>query len=152
MFKKLLDRYREKKNEKILNKEIFKLDELYVGEIVLYKKCEDIGLGEVEHIYREIKKFAFFYECDYKKYRHIISGQELYVLGDYKSIIGDYAVHNLRKFEEVFPRFIRKHNLTLSSKVSLLFLIQGEENMNKELAPNQKSDELFNYRYQDSLD
>ncbi len=152
MFKKLIEKYKQKQNWKILNKEVFKLDDLYVGEIVLYKKREDVCFGKIDHHYSEIKKHAFFYKCGHQKYRHVISGQELSELGKYGSIVGDYAVHNLQKFEEVFPIFMRKYNLKPSSKVSLLFLIKGEENMNKEFKTIQENVELFNHPYQNELD
>ena len=146
MFDKLIKSIKQRKEEKeaiklekIMNKPEFRLCDLYVGEIVFYKKCENVGLGIVDHRYREVKKFAFFYKIDYEKYRHIVSNQELCELGSYNSIIGDYAVLNVRKFEEAFPLFMRKHNLKPNSKVSFNFIRNNEKDMNTELAPDQKN-------------
>lgn len=150
MLKKLFEMLKQRKEEKeaiklekIMNKPEFRLCDLYVGEIVFYKKREDVGLGKVDHHYRKVKKFAFFYEIGYNKYRHIISGQELYELGSYNSIIGDYAVHKIRPFNEVFPLFMRKHDLKSNSKVSLNFIIKNENEINAELAPEQEVIDLF---------
>lgn len=143
MFKKLIEQHKQKKFEKIMNKPEFKLGDLLVGEIVLYKKCEKIGPGKFDHHYREVKKFAFFYETNNHDYCHIISGQKLHIMGDYDSIIGDYAVHNIRPFKEAFPLFMRKHNLSDDSKVSYNFIITHEKEMNEQLNPNQKINELF---------
>ena len=143
MFKKLIEKHKQNKDKKFLNKPSFKLGDLYVGEIVLYKNRKSAGLGKVDHYYEEIKKFAFFYEIGYNKYRHIISGQELFELGSHNSIIGDYAVHKIRPFNEVFPLFMRKHDLKSNSKVSLSFIIKNENEINSELAPEQEVIDLF---------
>ncbi len=143
MFKKLIEQHKQKQYEKIMNKPEFKLGDLLVGEIVLYKKCEKVGPGKYDHHYREVKKFAFFYETNSHEYCHIISGQKLTKMGDYNSIIGDYAVHNIRHFKEAFPLFMRKHNLKPNSKVSLRFIYENEKSMNEELAPDQKVVDLF---------
>lgn len=143
MLKKLIEKHKQKQTEKILNKPAFRLCDLYVGEIVFYKKCEKVGTEKYDHHYREVKKFAFLYEIGYGKYRHIVSSQDLCELGGYNSIIGDYAVHKVRKFEEAFPLYMRKNNLKPNSKVSLKFIYENEKSINEELAPNQKLNDLF---------
>ena len=116
---------------------------VYINRIVLYKKCENVGFGVVDHHYKEIKKFAIFTEVDYQKYCHIKSNQKLYEMGAYKSIVGDYAVHKIRTFEETFPLFMRKNNFTTSTKVSRVFIEENEDKMNEQLDPNQEIVELF---------
>jgi len=145
MLKKLIKNYQQRKQEKLINKPIFKIGDLFVSEIVLYKKREHIGPGEYLHHYKEIKKLAFFYLCDYDKYRHIISGQDLRELGSYYSSIGDYAILEPKKFQEAFPIFMRRNKFDESTKVSLQFIINNEESLNKELDPNQKVNEIFQY-------
>ena len=106
MFKKLIEKHKQKQYEKTMNKPEFKLGDLYVGEIVLYKQCEPIGFGTVNHHYSIAKKFAFLTETGYCKYCHIKSKQILTEMGAYKSIVGDYAVHNVKKFQETFGKYI----------------------------------------------
>ena len=68
-------------------------------------------------------------------------------MGSYHSSIGDYAVHNVRKFQDAFPIFIRKNHLTNESKVSLRFIIENEDKLNKELAEHIEVNELFEYPF-----
>ena len=143
MLKKLVEKHKQKKLEKKLNKPEFKLDDLFVGEIVLYKDRKNIGFGTVDHHYSIAKKFAFLTEFRYCKYCHIKSKQILVEMGAYESIIGDYAVHNIKKFQEAFPLYMRKNNLTPSSKVSLKFIIDHEDEMNNQLDPDQKVIDMF---------
>lgn len=150
MFKKIFEKYKQTKLEneatkleKQRNKPEFKLGELYVGEIVLYKKREYTGFGISDYYYNEVKNFAFFTKAGYEKYCHIKSGQMLIKMGAYESIVGDYAINKIRRFEEAFPIFMRKNNLTLSSKVSRAFIEENEDKFNKELMPNKEVVELF---------
>ena len=143
MIKKLIEKHKQKQLKKIMNTAVYQLEDLYVGEIVFYVKRECVGSDRFDHHYRIVKKFAFLYEIGYEKYRHVISAQPLIELGGYNSVIGDYAVHNVRKFQEVFPIYMRKNNLTPSSKVSLQFIIDGEKIMNEKYAFNQDVNELF---------
>ena len=102
MLKILTEKLKQKKAEKQelkLKKEHakpqFTLGNLYVGEIVLYKKREDIGFGKVDHYYNEVKKFAVFTKTGYNEYRHIKSGQKLYDMCSSFAVTGDYAVYNV---------------------------------------------------------
>ena len=147
MFKKLIEKHKQKQLDKTLDKPVFTLGDLCVGEIVLFKKSEYIGFLTDRHYYRIAKKLAFLYETEYKKYRHIVSNQDLFEMGSYHSIIGDYAVHNVRKFQDTFPIFMRKHNFTPDTKVSLRFIIENEDKLNKELDENQEKNELFEYPF-----
>ena len=67
MLKKSIEKYIRKKEEKerihleeLRNRPEFKLDDLYVGEIVLYKKSKYIGYGVYNNYFRPVKKVAFF--------------------------------------------------------------------------------------------
>lgn len=147
MLKKLIEKHKQKKFNKTLDKPVFTLSDLRVGEIVLFKKSEYIGFLTDRHYYRITKKVAFLYETEYKKYRHIVSNQDLFEMGSYHSIIGDYAVHNVRKFQDAFPIFMRNHNFTPDTKVSLRFIIKNEAKLNKELAEHIEVNELFEYPF-----
>ena len=150
MLKKLIEQIKQKKLEnkaikleKLRNKPEFTLGDLYVGEIVLQKKRRAAGLGITDHYYKIVKAFAIFTETEYNRYVHIKSNQELYNLTSYKAIVGDYAVNNVRKFQEAFPLFMRKNNFTTSTKVSRVFIEENENKMNEQLDPNQEIVDLF---------
>ena len=133
----------EAKLEKKNTKPQYSLGDLYVGEIVLHKNYKPAGFGIVDHYYRIEKKFAIFTETGYNEYCHIKSNQKLYDMCSSCSIIGDYAVHNAKKFKEVFPIYMRENNISNSTKVSYQFIVDFEENFNKQLAPEQEVVELF---------
>ena len=143
MLKKLLEQLKQKKIEKENNRPQFKLGNLYVGEIVLYTDREDIGFGTRYDHYNIVKKFAIFTESGYNKYCHIKSGQILYEMGSYKSVVGDYAVHNVRKFEKALCIYMRKNKFTSSTKVSKIFIEENETKINLELNPDQEINEIF---------
>ncbi len=143
MIKRIIEERRVKKQEKLRNKPTYKLDDLYVGEIVIYKQVKNVGLGKRNHYYDIIKKVGILSYVGYEQYHHIKSGQDLYELGEYKSIVGDYAVNNLRKFEKACPIYMRKNNFTPSTKVSLAFIEEFEDIINQQIAPDLEVDELF---------
>lgn len=139
----LREKLKQKNMEKLNNKPKFKLGDLYVGEIVLYTAREDIGFGTRYDHYNIVKNFAIFTETGYKKYCHIKSGQTLYEMGCYKSIVGDYAVHNVRKFEKALCIYMRKNKFTSSTKVSKIFIEENETKINHGLSPDQEINEIF---------
>ena len=150
MLKKLREKLYQKKIEKEAvklekqrNKPEFKLVDLYVGQIVIQNKRECAGFGSYTHFYKIIKRFAFFTKVEYTKYAHIKSNQILYDLTSHNAIIGDYAVNNVRPFQEVFPLYMRNNNLSPSTKVSRVFIEENEEKINNELDPNQEVIDLF---------
>ena len=150
MLKNLTEKLKQKKIEiqeikleKKHAKPQFSLGNLYVGEIVLHKNYKPAGFGIVDHYYKIEKKFAVFTEIGYRKYCHIKSNQKLYDMCSSYSIIGDYAVHNAKKFKEVFPIYMRENKLSSSTKVSYQFIVEFEEKFNKQLDPNQEINDLF---------
>ena len=143
MFKKLIENYKQEKTKNAYNKPIYKLGDLYIGEIVLYKYREDVDFGIIDHHYEMVKKFGFFKKIGYEKYRHIISGQELFEIDGHQSTVGDFTVNRVRKFEKASPIYMRKNNLSSSDKISKAFIEKYEKEMNKILAPEQVVDELF---------
>mgnify|MGYP003299782288 CR=1 FL=1 len=54
MLKNFIKKLKQKKFEKIINKPEFKIGDLLVGEIVLYKKCEKVASGKYDHHYQEV--------------------------------------------------------------------------------------------------
>ena len=143
MLKKLIERFKEKAEERKRNKPEYRIGNLYVGEIVLYKNSEYIGYCTYNHTYKPIKKYAILIERSYGKYKHVKSGQILTEMSCYDSTPGDYAVHNIRKFEKASPIYMRKNKLTPLTKVSRAFIEDFENSINESLDPNQKVDELF---------
>ena len=73
---------------------------------------------------------------------HIKSGQILKEM-DCLSVENDYAIIDIKTFQEAFPIYMRKNNLTLASKVSRVFIEENEDQMNAKLAPDQKVVDLF---------
>ena len=67
----------------------------------------------------------------------------LYEMGSYKSVVGDYAVHNVRKFEKALCIYMRKNKFTSSTKVSRVFIEENETKINLELNPDQEINEIF---------
>ena len=143
MLKKLIERFKKQAEERKRNKPEFRIGDLYVGEIVMYKNREYVGDGVFEHSYTIVKKYAILIETGYHKYCHIKSGELLTKMGAYDSTIGDYAVHRIRKFEKASPIYMRKNKLSPLTKVSRAFIEDFENSINELLAPNQKVDELF---------
>lgn len=149
MLKKLLENLKQRKQEKHeiklekqRNKPEFTLGELYVGEIVLYKKSKYIGYGVYNNYFRPVKKVAFFTK-HYSNYTHIKSGQILKEMDSCLSVENDYAIIDIKTFQEAFPIYMRKNNLTLKSKVSRAFIEESEDELNLKIDPNQKICELF---------
>lgn len=143
MLKKLTENLKNRKIEKERNKEQFELNNLYVGEIILFKKSVPVRKGVNNNYYTYVKKVAIFTTDDHKAYKHVKSGQILWEMGKNESIVGDFAVINLKKFPERFPIYMRKNDLNKSTLVSQAFIETFEEEKNLELAPDQKVDELF---------
>lgn len=148
MLKKLREKLYQKKIEKEAvklkkqrNKPEFKLGDLYVGEIVLYRKSEYSGNFIYTHYFHPIKKFAFFTKYAFD-YTHIKSNQVLKEIG-ITSIKNDYAVNNVKSFQEAFPLYMRNNNLSASTKVSRTFIEENEAKINNELDPNQEIVDLF---------
>ena len=143
MLRKLIEKHKQTKAIKQYRKPTYKLGDLYIGEIVLYKYRENVDFGIIDHHYEMVKKFGFFIKIGYEKYRHIISGQELFEIDGHQSTVGDFTVNRVRKFEKASPIYMRKNNLSSSDKTSKAFIEKYEQEMNKILAPEQVVDELF---------
>ena len=143
MIKQLIEKHKQEHIEKSNNKPKYKLKDLYIGEIVLYKYRKDVRLGVIDYHYDMVKKFAILKQVGYQKYLHIKSNQELYVMGSYYCAVNDYAVHRVRKFTDVSRIYMRINNLSLSTKVSLNFIKDYENEMNNLLAPDEVVNEMF---------
>lgn len=137
MFKKLLDRFKKKPKE-----ETFKIKDLYVGEIVFLVDKKFIRRS-IDYEYQTVKKGVFLTEIGYGKYSHIKSGQKLIEMNTLDSKVGDYAVFDLKKFEDQHPIYMRKANLTPEDKFTKSFICEIEDTYQKKYAPNHKVDELF---------
>ena len=60
-------------------------------------------------------------------------------LGGWDAIVGDYAVRNIKKFQEAFPIFMRKNKCNPSTMASLAIIELMEDKMNEQLAPDQQN-------------
>ena len=143
MLERLIEKYRKKNVAKERRKLKYKISDLYIAEIVYYKRCESVGFGKFDHYYDMVKKYAIFTEKGYNKYQHVKSGQILAEMGGYESIVGDYAVHRVRKFEKASPIYMRKMHYTTDTKVSREFIEKFEDEMNRILDSNQEVVDLF---------
>ena len=137
------ERKAEEENRKRQEKERYKtqytLDELYVGEIVLFDSQVYEGHDWYTNNYYPVKKYAILIKIDYEEYLHLKSGQKLQKLGGWNAIVGDYTVRNVKTFQEAFPRFMRRNNFTPSTRASLEIIELMEDTMNEQLAPEQKN-------------
>ncbi len=149
MFDSLIDvikkRKLERKQEKIeqeYQRLQFEISQLYVGEIVLYKERINKGNNISNYRYYPVKKFAIFTQTGASQYLHIKSKQKLHKMGLF-AIEGDYAVINIKTFQERFAIAMRNYNLDLSSKISMVVIEELENQMNNKHAPEQNVPELF---------
>ena len=134
-----LEEKQKQLEEEERNRPKYTLDQLYVGEIVLFEKQVYLGAQVNENFYKPVKKYAILMKIGYEEYLHFKSGQKLQKLGGWDAIVGDYAVRNIKKFQEAFPIFMRKNNYTPSTMASLEIIELMEDKMNEQLAPEQKN-------------
>lgn len=132
MIRKLFEKNKLKKIEKALNKPTYQLKDLYVGEIVYFKNREFTGYGKCDYYYRPIKSFAIFSKIGFKSYIHIKSGQILCDIDSSDALVGDYVVHKIKLFQEVFPIYMRRENMTPTTKVSKTFIDGTEDKINEQ--------------------
>jgi len=137
-----LEEQQKQLKEQERNTPTYTLFQLYVGKIGLYKDCEEREF-ENEWFFYRAKPYAIFIKVGHSKYRHLKSKQELYDIKSYGAIKGDYVAADIKPFQEAFPIYMRKNNLTLSTKVSIATIEEWEDSMNEELAPNEDVVDLF---------
>lgn len=140
---RLIERITQHREEKQLNKPIYKIKNLYVGKIVLLKERQFEGFGIWTTHSNFVKRFAIFTQDNYNTYTHIQSGQKLKDIDSAEAIIGDYAVHIVAPFEEVFATVMRQCHHTKDTKFSKNEIIEIETETNETLYPNQNQNSLF---------
>ena len=134
-----LEEQQKQLKEQERNEPKYMLDKLYVGEIVLFERQAYLGGNVNESFYKPVKKYAIFTKIGYEEYLHLKSGQKLQKLGGWDAIVRDYTVRDIKKFQERFPIFMRKNNLSPFTRVSLECIEQLEDEMNSQLAPDQQN-------------
>lgn len=147
---RLIKRMAEKREEKLLNKPRYKIEDLYCGEIIYItgKKFEmgsSFFTSGYRFKYKHIKPFAIFkHTCWDSDYLHIVSNHKLRH-SDLISEIGEYAVNDdsLKKFDKFMQRYMFANNLKSTSKLSINDIKELEDYVNEKLYPEQEKDELF---------
>ncbi len=143
MKSRLMQKLTDKINNYNYTRPKYRLDELYIGQIVLLKKRKYFNLLTWDSYYTEIKKFAIFTDVHKDMYKHIKSGQKIESLDSIYAIEGDYAINNIHQFTHAFAIKIRTNNWKASTKLSQKQIEELETQINQELYPNQKENSLF---------
>ena len=131
----LLQRLRERHEQKEYDKPKYSIKRLYVGEISKLKRKEPyfvFGFGGYEYHTKSIKAFGIFYKIGENKYIHIKSGQKLTIPEN--AIVGDYCVRNAKSFFETYVAQIREDGYTKNTKLSKKYLDELETDQNVEWA------------------
>ena len=143
LIKKMLEKFKQAKIQKKINKPRYPIHSLYSGRIVFYESCVPAENGEFAFHYkfRPVKNFAILY--NYNNLTHIISGQQLKEMWLLRN--KDYCVHNLTSFAEHpnMKMYMRKHNLDENSKLSFAQIFALEKAMNKENEYTNENDKMF---------
>ena len=146
---KFIQKMIDKNNERKLNKPKYKIENLYVSEIIYITDIQPyVGptfLQSGDKIrFRHIKRVAIFYHDPFGDYLHINSNHEL-KLDLHCHHPHKYAVRErtLTKFEDIAQTYMLKHNLKPSSKLSINEIKEFERVNNEHHFPEQKSHELF---------
>ena len=138
----LIKRLQAKIDEHKYSKPRWKIQDLCVGEIVLFeqKKYNCDGLTRKNH-YIPIKSFAIFLKPSERDeyYLHFKSAQGL---KDIKfAIVGDYAIRNIRPYSKEFAFEMQENKQTEKSKVSEKFINELETKINTEI--NKEKETIF---------
>ena len=137
MLEKLFEILKNRKKEKQLNEPKYKISELYIADIVLLK--EHFYSGDTSNYkFKNIKQNAILVHSNWSSFIHIKSGQKLKDM--FWSSVNDYALNNVKHFREKLAVYMRVHNLTEDSKLSVKQILELEEALQHE-----KLDELINH-------
>ncbi len=147
---RIIERMTQRREEKQINKPRYKIEDLYVGEIIFVtNKKFEMGscfwTSGYRYKVKHIKPFAIFkHTCWDHNYLHIVSNhelRELSLIGE----IGEYVVNDdsLKKFDKFMQRYMIANNLKSNSKLSINDIKELEDYVNEKLYPEQEKDELF---------
>ena len=146
---KFIQKMIDKNNERKLNKPTYKIEDLYVGEIIYITDIEFVPGPTLlrsghKYSYKHIKRFAIFYHDPFSNYLHIVSNHELDT-SLHCRVPNKYVIHydSLNKLEDVMQPYMLKHNLKPSSKLSINDIKEIERIYNEHHFPDQKHDDLF---------
>jgi len=115
----------------VCNYPIYKIKDLFVGEIVLLDN----------HSFKRIKKFAIFKRRHNGSFVHIKSNKTFKPIEE--AVEGDYAINEIMNFIYMFIISIKKTNQKPKSAVSKQFIIELENRINSRLASHLTIDDLF---------
>lgn len=133
----LLQRLRERHEEKEYEKPKYAIKKLYVGAIVKLTKKEPywfgvFGFGGYQHYFGRCKDFAIFYKVNDNEYIHIKSGKKLTILD--RAIVGDYCIKKPLSFFETYVAQLREDGYTNKTKLSKKYIDELETAQNLEWA------------------
>ena len=126
VIKSLIEKHTQHKIETEYIKPIYKIENLYVGEIVFLQERKFEGFGIWTTHSNFIKRFAIFTKDNYNTYTHIQSGQKLKDVTSIEAFIGDYAVHIVAPFKQEFATVMRECLHTANHKFSKNEIIEIE--------------------------
>ena len=146
---RLIEYMAQKREERHLNKPRYKIEDLYVGEIIYIVNTEFVSgptfwQSGTKTTYKHIKPFAIFSRtCWEHDYLHILTNHPF--RQSFHAEIGEYAVnHNtLKEFDKCMQRYMIANNLKSTSKLSINDIKELEDYVNEKLYPEHKKDKLF---------
>ena len=138
---KLLQEIMEKHKQREYNKPKYKIEDLYVGDIVLLEDFDFKDMITTRYYFKPIKEYAIFKWEKHNKYTHIKSGQGLHLIT--KAELNDYAINNIVPLNSAFVRVLREHHIAPGSKISLALINRLEDELNKKFNPKQTTTNIF---------
>ena len=141
MLKKLREKLKIKKEEKEFNKPQFYIYELYVGNIIdlKYKAYQRGGKTYIE--YKEIKKHAILKYESISSFVHLKSGRHLKDAFFMQN--AGICIENSTSFSNLFENLMIEYNLTPNSKVSLHFIVDLKNALNKDYVAKNQIEKIF---------
>lgn len=143
MLKKLRENLKIKREKKLKDKPLFQIAHLKTAEIVKLESRTPTDHGSYIYEYRTVKDLAIIELSSISlwSYTHIESKQELREM--IRAHIGDYAVDNVRDFEDTFSKFIRLNGLTKYDKLSYNQIVKLENEINTTKHNDKLANHLF---------
>ena len=143
MLKKILESLKQKREEKLKDKPMYEISSLRTANIVRLENKTPTNHHSYECEYRIVKDFAIIQHSHYSfAFIHIKSKQELREM--FFTHIGDYAVDNIRDFEDYFAKFMRINGLTPKDKLSYNQIVAIENKLNTVSHTDELANKLFN--------
>ena len=137
IIQELINKYQTSKKEN----EKYKIQDLYIGQIVTYDKNPSLNYIQQRLSFKEIKPLAIFYKIDENTYIHIQTGQEL-MSWDSVDIKGDYSIRHIVSFSNFYAIARKSFALNEKSKLTKKEIKNLEYYTNRKFAEKQSLDIL----------